>query len=97
MIKKITNSITRSPIKPFVNSAKKFLEIINKPKVTVLDKFDKSKSAIQRNLLERKIAHLEKLIKQMQKMNKSVEGEIRYRDKLKKDLENFDRRQKIPK
>jgi len=86
MIKKITGSI----IKPSAKPAVKFLEILNKPPVKPLIRFDKSKSAIRKGLLERNIIHFDRMIKQGQETNEPIKGKIKYRDKLKKDLENFD-------
>ena len=97
MIKKIISRIIKPSIKPAIKPAAKFLEIIKKPLLMPLDRFDKSEEAVKRNLLERKIVHLERMIKQMQKMNRPVKSEIKYRDKLKKNLENFNKKQKIAK
>ena len=86
MIKKITEPIIRPSIKPAV-----------KPLVAPLNIIGKSRSAIRRSLLERNIIHFDRMIKQGQETNKPIKGEIKYRDKLKKDLENFDGKQKITK
>jgi len=60
---------------------KKIIKPIIKP-------LQKSATAIKKNFLERKVTHLERMIEQGQEMNRPVEAEMKYKEQLKKKLEN---------